>query len=108
MRILFDQGTPAPLRRHLHPHTVDTTAERDWSTVTNGDLLKLAEEDGYEVFVTTDQNLRYQQNLTGRRLGIVVLMGTSWPRIQQHISDILAAIVQVVGGGYQEVIIQRL
>ena len=75
--------------------------------VANGDLLKLAEADGYEVFVTTDQNLRYQQNLTGRQLGIVVLTTTSWPRIQQHISEIIVAISSVHGGGYVEVIIHR-
>ena len=103
MRILFDQGTPAPLRRHLHPHPVDTTAERDWSMISNGELLKLAEDEGYEVFITTDQNLRYQQNLSGRRLGIVVLMATSWPRTKQHIPEILAALNRVVGGGYEEV-----
>lgn len=107
MRILFDQGTPAPLRRHLHPHTVDTTAERDWSTATNGDLLKLAETDGYEVFITTDQNLRYQQNLPGRKLGIVVLMTASWPRIQKHIPEIVVAISGAQGGGYIEVAISR-
>ncbi len=76
-----------------------------WSTVTNGDLLKLAEESCYEVFVTTDQNLRYQQNLAGRRIGIVVLMSTSWPRIQQRITDMLTAISTAHGGGYEEVTI---
>ena len=103
MRILFDQGTPAPLRRYLRPHPVDTTAERGWSTITNGELLKLAEEDGYEIFVTTDQSLRYQQNLSGRRLGIVVLMATSWPRAKQHIPEILSAVSIALGGGYEEV-----
>ena len=105
MRILFDQGTPAPLRRHLHPSAVDTTAELDWSTITNGELLSLADDNGYEVFVTTDQNLRYQQNLAGRRMGIVVLMSTSWPRIQQRIPEVLAAISRAHGGGYEEVAI---
>ena len=103
MRILFDQGTPVPLRKHLHAHSVDTTAERNWSTISNGELLKCAEESGYEVFITTDQNLRYQQNLKGRRIGIVVLMATSWPRAQQHIPEILAAVHRVLGGGYEEV-----
>ncbi|MDZ4401045.1 hypothetical protein [Prosthecobacter sp.] len=103
MRILFDQGTPAPLRRHLHPHPVDTTAERGWSMISNGELLKCAEESGYEVFITTDQNLCYQQNLTGRRIGIVVLMATSWPRTQQRIPEILAAVNRVLGGGFEEV-----
>ncbi len=103
MRILFDQGTPAPLRRHLRPHPVDTTAERGWSTVSNGELLKLAEDDGYEVFITTDQGIRYQQNLSGRRIGIVVLMATSWPRTKQRIPEVLAAVGNVLGGGYEEV-----
>lgn len=88
MRILFDQGTPAPLRRHLCPHPVDTTAERGWPTISNSDLLKCAEEDGYDVFVTTDQSIRYQQNLTGRRIGIVVLMATSCA--QQPVPEIIA------------------
>lgn len=105
MRILFDQGTPVPLRRHLHPNSVDTVAEKNWSTVTNGDLLRLAEDNGYDVFITTDQNLRYQQNLQGRRLGLVVLMATSWPKIQNHIPAITSAITRVAGGGYEEVVI---
>jgi predicted nuclease of predicted toxin-antitoxin system len=103
MRVLFDQGTPVPLRRHLQSHAVDTVAERQWSTITNGDLLRLAEEAGYEVLVTTDQNLRYQQNLKGRRLGIVVLLTTSWPKMQLKIPAVLAAITKVTGGGYEEV-----
>ena len=103
MRILCDQGTPAPLRRHLHPNPVDTTAERDWSTISNGELLQRAEDEGCEVFITTDQGIRYQQNLTGRRIGIVVLMATSWPRTRQHIPAILQAVSSVVGGGFEEV-----
>lgn len=103
MRILFDQGTPAPLRHHLRPHTVDTVAERDWSLLTNGDLLRSAEQDGYDILITTDQNLSYQQNLAGRRLGIVVLMKASWPKIQQRIPDVVAAIARAAGGGYEEV-----
>jgi glutamate racemase len=103
MKILFDQGTPVPLRRHTRPHVVDTTHENDWSTVANGDLLRLAESHGYDVLVTTDQNLRYQQNLTDRKIGIVVLMTTSWPRLQQRIPDIIAAITSAQGGAYVEV-----
>jgi hypothetical protein len=57
VKILFDQGTPAPLRRFLHPNEVDTTFENGWSKVTNGELLKLAEDNSYDVFITTDQNL---------------------------------------------------
>ena len=77
MKVLFDQGTPAPLRDHLPEHCVDTLAAKGWSDKDNGELLDLTEREGYEVFVTTDQNLRHQQNLTGKRIGIVVLMGTA-------------------------------
>jgi len=82
---------------------VDTTAELGWSTVVNGELLALAEKNGYEVFITTDQNLRYQQNLAGRRVGIVVLMSTSWQRIRLHTSDVAAAAARVAAGGYEEI-----
>ncbi len=64
MRILFDQGTPAPLRRALPLHNVETSFERGWSTLVNGELLSAAEAAGFDVLVTTDMNLRYQQDLT--------------------------------------------
>jgi hypothetical protein len=60
MKILFDQGTPVPLRRHLTGHRVDTVFERGWSTLENGDLLDTAEQDGYGLLVATDQNLKHQ------------------------------------------------
>ena len=63
MKLLFDQGTPAPLRRHLHGHSVDTLAEKGWSEKGNGELLDLAEREGYDVLVTTDQSQPHQQNL---------------------------------------------
>lgn len=77
MKILFDQGTPVPLRRYLHPHTVDTSAERDWSTLQNGDLLNQAESDNFDALITTDCNLKYQQNLGGRKIRILALTRTS-------------------------------
>ncbi|NQU40316.1 MAG: hypothetical protein HQ523_10225 [Lentisphaerae bacterium] len=102
MKILFDQGTPVPLRRHLHPHDVDTAAERNWSTLQNGDLLNAADDDGYHVLVTTDQNLRYQQNLADRQIGILVLCTTSWPRIRENIEQVVAALDALPEGGYHE------
>ena len=82
MRILFDQGTPVPLRRYLTEHSVTTAYEEGWSNLSNGDLLKSAEDKGYQIFVTTDRNLRYQQNLSDRQMAIVVLLSTSWPKIR--------------------------
>ena len=85
MKILFDQGTPAPLRRYLLGHLVDTAYERGWSDLRNGDLLTEAETEGYDLLITTDQSIRFQQNLSRKRLGILVLLSTSWPRIQPRI-----------------------
>jgi predicted nuclease of predicted toxin-antitoxin system len=107
MKILFDQGTPVPLRRSLTEHTVDTAYERGWSALTNGDLLAIAEHDGYEVMITTDQNLRYQQNLASRQIAIIVLLSTSWPRIQLQIEAIQNAVENSFPGTYQEIVIIR-
>lgn len=62
MRILFDQGTPAPLRAHLIGHIVETTFELGWSNLQNGELLAMA-ENSFDLFITTDQQLNFQQNL---------------------------------------------
>ena len=103
MRILLDQGTPVPLRQHLTRHVVDTAFERGWSTLRNGELLDVAEHERYDLFITTDQNLRYQQPLAARTLAIIVLLSTSWPRIQRRIEAIQAAVERVVPGGYEEI-----
>lgn len=84
MRILFDQGTPAPMRHSLTAHTVSTAYEMGWSALANGDLLDAAEAH-FDVFVTTDQSLRYQQNLSGRQLAILVLPYASWPKLQRRL-----------------------
>ena len=89
MRIVFDQGTPAPLRRALSGHSVATAFELGWSGLANGDLLQQAEVQ-FDLLITTDQNLRHQQNLGGRRLAILVLPTTSWPEISQHESEVTA------------------
>ena len=103
MQVLFDQGTPAPLRRSLTLHTVVTVFEKGWSTLQNGELLRVAENEGFEVLVTTDHNLKYQQNLRERRIAIVVLMTTSWPRIQRKIPHIVATINSAKAGDYIEI-----
>ena len=102
MQILFDQGTPVPLRLALGNHTVATAFEMGWSDLGNGDLLRAA-EGRFEVFITTDQNLRYQQNLAVRQLAILVLPTTSWPAIKNHLGNILNALDGVRGGDYLEI-----
>ena len=69
MKVLFDQGTPDPLRRHLPGHTIATAYEEGWSALENGELLQAAEANGFAVLVTTDQSLPYQQSLGGRSIG---------------------------------------
>ena len=103
MSILFDQGTPAPLRQYLTQHTVETCEERGWSQLQNGDLLRDAEQSGFDVFVTTDQKLKYQQNLSGRKIAIIVLLSTSWPKMQGRLHDIQQAIDNAKPGDYIEV-----
>lgn len=103
MQVLFDQGTPVPLRCYLAPHTVATVFEKGWSTLQNGELLRMAENEGFEVLVTTDQNLKYQQNLRERQIAIVVLMTTSWPRIERKVAHVVTAINSVKPGDYIEV-----
>ncbi len=82
---------------------MDRSAEKGWELLKNGELIRRAEEEGYEVIVTTDQNLRYQQNLTGRSLGIVVLMATAWPRVQHRTREIRAAIGEARPGQILEI-----
>ena len=108
MKILFDHGTPSPLRLHLAEHSVDRSSERGWELLTNGELIQKAEEEGYEVIVTTDQSMRYQQNLASRRLAVVVLMSTAWPRVQNCILEIRTAIEDVQPGQVKEVPIRQL
>ena len=103
MKLLFDQGRPAPLRDRLSVHLVDTLAEKGWSDKDNGELLDLAEHDGYDVLVTTDQSLRYQQNLEGRRIGIVVLLSSNWPAIRRRVKEIAEATAAVQPGEVVEV-----
>jgi hypothetical protein len=87
----------------LPGHLVSTAFERGWSTLKNGDLLDAAERNGFEVFVSTDRNLRYQQNLTTRRIAVVVLTSTSWPKIQRNLPAVARAVDGASPGSYIEV-----
>ena len=92
MKILFDQGVPKPLRTHLAAHDVQRVYQLGWAKKKNGELLAMAEAAGFDVLVTTDQNLRHQQNLLPRKLAIFVLGRGNWPEISPYASQIAAKI----------------
>jgi hypothetical protein len=90
-----------PLRRQLAGHEISTAYEMGWAKLSNGDLLAAAEK-SFDAFITTDQNLRYQQNLSGRRLAILVLPTTSWPEIQKHTSVVADSVNALKPGDFVE------
>jgi hypothetical protein len=102
--VLFDHGTPKGLAHALSAHTIHTAQSKGWDTFSNGALLDAAEEAGFEVLLTTDRRIRYQQNLQARRIALVVLTGsTRWSRIRQHAARIAAVVAAVTPGSYAEV-----
>lgn len=104
MLILFDHGTPIGLIPALPEHTVHTVQAKGWGTLSNGALLSAAEDAGFEVLLTTDRRIRYQQNLSGRRIALVVLTGTTkWSRVRQHASQVSVAVAAATAGSYSEV-----
>jgi hypothetical protein len=103
VRVLFDQGVPVPLRASLTQHEVVTSYERGWSLLKNGELLDAAEQEGLDLLVTTDLNLKYQQNLKVRRIAIIVLSTPSWPRIQLVLAKVVQAVDGASSGQYVEV-----
>jgi len=103
MLILFDHVTPRGIARFLPGRTVTKAKDRGWDTLTNGDLLAAAEGAGFDVLLTADKNMRYQQNLTGRRIALVVLSTPQWPRVRLHLDIIAAAVNAAAPGSYTEV-----
>jgi hypothetical protein len=103
MRVLFDQATPLPIRAYLDQHSVSTASQQGWDKLKNGDLLTAAENAGFEVFLTTDKNIRYQQDLTRRKIAIVVLARQQWPQLRTHVQIIVEAVNKATLGGYIEV-----
>ncbi|MSV28835.1 MAG: hypothetical protein EXQ52_08820 [Bryobacterales bacterium] len=103
MFVLFDQATPVPIRAYLEGHTVRTAAQQSWERLKNGDLLTAAEEAGFDILLTTDKNMRYQQNLSGRKIAILVLGRQQWPQLQPHIQRVVEAVNAATPGSYGEV-----
>jgi hypothetical protein len=106
MRILFDHGTPRGIARVLADHTVLTAYAQGWDRLDNGTLLRAAEAAAIDVVLTTDQRIRYQQNLAGRTIALVVLTGTTrWTRVRLHLDRIAVAVNAATPGSYTEVAI---
>ena len=103
MFVLFDQGTPIPIGTFLKEHTVQTTSQRGWDELKNGELLKAAEEAGFEVFLTPDKNIRYQQNLAIRTIAVVVLGNPQWPVLRLHVERVVAAVNSATPDSYTEI-----
>jgi hypothetical protein len=106
MRVLFDQAIPLPVRSYLVGHSISTAAQQGWATLGNGELLKVAEEAGFDILLTTDKNIRYQQNLSGRKIAIVVLGQQQWPQLRLHVQHVIDTIQAATPGSYAEVAIR--
>lgn len=103
MRILFDHSPPAPLRHALAGHVVVEAVERGWDTLANGALLDAAEAEGFEIFIMADKNLRYQQNLSRRKIAIILLRNAQWPALRPYTDLVVAAVNRARSGGFEEV-----
>jgi hypothetical protein len=103
MLVLFDHMTPRGIAQFLRGHTVATAKDRGWDTLSNGDLLAAAERAGFDVVVTADKNMRYQQNLEGRKIALVILSTPQWPIVRLHLERIAAVVNAATSGSYIEV-----
>lgn len=106
-RILLDHNLALDLRDLLPGHNVRHAVEMGWDLIGNGDLLTIAEAAGFEIVITADQNIRYQQNLSGRRLSLVVVSTNHWPTLRGSIGLIVEALGLVTSGSYHEVAVGR-
>jgi hypothetical protein len=103
MRVLFDNGTPRGLAALLKGHIVEEARLHGWEELANGDLIEAAEGAGFEVLVTTDKNIRYQQNLKDRKIALVVLGNSQWPMVKLVSAAIVSAVDAAKFGSYVEV-----
>lgn len=92
MKILFDANTPAPLARFLRGHEVVRADQLGWQGLENGALLDAAEEAGFDLLLTCDQNVQYQQNFASRKLALVILSSNHWPTMRRVAARIATAV----------------
>lgn len=98
MRVLFDQGTPVGIRQCLLDHTIATANEEGWGTLLNGQLLRVAQDAGFDVLLTTDTSLPFQQNLEGRQIAVVILSKNRWNLIRRALPQIATAVAAAKPG----------
>jgi len=103
VKILFDHGTPRSIARSLAGHEVTRAAQLGWYELGNGVLIQSAEEAGYDLFLSTDQKIRCQQNLSRRKIAFVVLTDQQWPNVRLLLEGIVAAVNSAAIGSYAEV-----
>ena len=103
MRIIFDHSTPKRLLPHLQGHSVSTALECGWDRLENGDLLAAAESAGFDLLLTADKNMRYQQNFSDRKIALIVLGNSPWPVVRPHLAAIAAAVNAATSGSFAEV-----
>jgi hypothetical protein len=103
VKVLLDENLPHLLRNNLGDHDVFTVRYKGWAGLKNGELLKTAEDDGFEVFITGDQTISYEQNLTGWRVAMVVLSSIDWYILKDNLPPILAALDNAMPGSFQQV-----
>jgi hypothetical protein len=103
MNILFDNGTPKPIARVLTDHQVTHARQIGWHELANGELIQKAEEAGYDLLLSTDKNIRYQQNLSARKIAIVILGNSQWPQVKLRLDAIVAAVNAAMPSSYIEV-----
>ena len=107
MTILFDNGVPKPIAKCLTGHKILYARQIGWHQLKNGELIEQAEKAGYHVPLTTDKNMRYQQNLAGRTVAIVILGNQQWPDVRAHLDRIADAVHGAVPGSYTEDVIPQ-
>ncbi len=100
-RVLLDQNVPRALGAYLIGHEVWTAADEGWSALENGDLMRVANAAGFEVMVTCDQNIRYQQNMATRPIGLLVLSTNHWPTVRAGAGAIVEAMERLEARGYR-------
>jgi predicted nuclease of predicted toxin-antitoxin system len=108
MKILFDNCTPNPIARSLSGHEVTFARHIGWHELKNGELIQRAEDAGFELILSTDRNIKYQQNIAGGKIAILVLGQQNWNLLRPHIQFVVDAVNAAIPGGYAEVDIPHL